>query len=51
MNDEWTTFVPEGVWNQMLDLWAQIGRDMKANINDVQEYLEYPEVKDLVNKS
>jgi len=51
MNDAWTTFVPEGVWNQMLDLWAQIGRDMKANINDVQEYLEYPEVKDLVSKS
>jgi hypothetical protein len=51
MNDEWTEFVPEGVWLQMLDLWAQIGRDMKANIDDVQDYLEYPEVKRLVDKS
>jgi len=51
MNDTWTDFVPEGVWLQMLDLWAAIGREMKVNINDVQEYLEYPEVKDLVNKS
>lgn len=51
MDGKWTEFVPEGVWMQMLDLWAEMGRSMKANINDIQEYLEYPEVKYLVDRS
>lgn len=49
MNDEWTDFVPEGVWLQMLDLWKEMGKSMKENIADIQEYLEYPEIKQLID--
>lgn len=48
MNGEWTDFVPEGVWIQMLSLWEEMGKSMKENIGDIQEYLNYPEIARLV---
>ncbi len=48
MNGEWTDFVPEGVWIQMLELWQEMGNGMKENIGDIQEYLQYPEIEKLV---
>lgn len=44
MNGEWTEFVPEGVWLQMKDLWEEMKSKMQENIDDVGEYLDYPEL-------
>jgi hypothetical protein len=51
MNDEWTEFVPKGVWLQMLDLWNEIGKSIKENLGDFEGYLQYPEIKRLVDNS
>lgn len=44
MKGEWTEFIPEGVWLQMLDLWEFMLKSMKENIKDVEYYLQYPEI-------
>jgi hypothetical protein len=49
MDGEWTEFVPQGVWLQMLELWNEMLAEMKNNINDVQEYLEYPEIANAIS--
>ena len=51
MQDEWKEFIPKGVWLQMLDLWEEIGKGIKESPDDFQTYLEYPEIKRLVEKS
>jgi hypothetical protein len=46
---EWKNVVPEGVWLQMLDNWANIAKNAKQVLEEHPEYLEYPELKALIN--
>jgi hypothetical protein len=46
---EWKNVVPEGVWLQMLDNWDAIKKTAKEVLEEYPEYLEYPEVKALLN--
>ena len=47
MNDAWTTFVPEGVWNQMLANWDDIAKFANDLFSDYPTYLDYPEIRKL----
>lgn len=49
MNDEWTQFVPEGVWLQMLDAWDNLINTIKKNPEKFEYYLRYPEIKEAVD--
>ncbi len=46
---EWKDVVPEGVWLQMLDNWDAIKKTAKEVLAEYPEYLEYPELKELLN--
>jgi len=46
---EWKNVVPEGVWLQMLDNWDAIAKTAKEVLTEYPEYLDYPELKALVN--
>jgi hypothetical protein len=49
MGGEWKNVVPEGVWLQMLDNWDAIAKTAKEVLAEYPEYLEYPELKALVD--
>ena len=46
---EWKDVVPEGVWLQMLDNWDAIKKTAREVLAEYPEYLEYPELKELLN--
>ena len=46
---EWKQVVPEGVWLQMLDNWSAITKNAKDVLSEYPNYLEYPELKALLN--
>lgn len=48
MNDQWTEFVPEGVWLQMLESWDNLITIIKQEPGKYEYYLQYPEIKELV---
>lgn len=48
MNDEWTEFVPEGVWLQMIDAWDSVINTIKQDPEKYKLYLRYPEIKDAI---
>ena len=45
---EWKDVVPEGVWVQMLNNWDSIGKTAKEVFQEYPEYLEYPEIVELI---
>ena len=47
INGEWRDVVPEGVWNQMLANWDDIGKFANDLFSDYPTYLDYPEVRKL----
>lgn len=47
---EWKNVVPEGVWLQMLDNWDNITKDAKEVLKEYPNYLDYPELKALINE-
>lgn len=49
MGGEWKDVVPEGVWLQMLDNWDAIKKTAREVLAEYPEYLEYPELKALLN--
>lgn len=46
---EWQAVVPEGVWVQMLANWEDISKTANEVFTEYPQYLEYPEVKALIN--
>ena len=46
---EWQAAVPEGVWVQMLANWEDISKTANEVFTEYPQYLEYPEVKALIN--
>ena len=46
---DWKPVVPEGVWVQMLANWEDISKFADSLFNDYPEYIEYPEIKNLVS--
>lgn len=51
MNDEWTDFVPEGVWLQMIDAWDNLIKTIKASPEKYEYYLNYPEIRNQIEQS
>jgi hypothetical protein len=47
---KWQNVVPEGVWIQMLENWDAIAKTAKDVFAEYPEYLEYPEIKELLSK-
>lgn len=47
---EWQQVVPEGVWVQMLANWEDIAKTAKEVLAEYPSYLDYPEVKALINE-
>jgi hypothetical protein len=45
---KWVDVVPEGVWVQMLANWDDIANTAKDVLAKYPEYLEYPELKELL---
>ena len=51
MDDQWTEFVPEGVWLQMIDLWDDVIKTIKDNPDKYEYYLQYPEIKERIEQN
>jgi hypothetical protein len=49
MDGEWREVIPEGVWIQMKENWNGIKSSAKEVFEEYPEYLEYPEIKELLN--
>jgi hypothetical protein len=45
MNGEWKTFIPQGVWLQMLDNWDTLVEIIKQDPEKYDYYLQYDEIK------
>lgn len=45
---EWQDVVPVGVWTQMLANWDDIAKTANDVFSGYPQYLNYPEVRDLV---
>jgi hypothetical protein len=48
IDDNWVDVVPLGVWSQMLANWDDIAKFANDLFSNHPEYLDYPEIKNLI---